>query len=49
MGKYAKDQLSGAAGYVYQVETALTDIKRNLFYQLRQSCVLGANCWIRRT
>lgn len=36
MGKYAKDQLSGAAGYVYQVETALTDIKRNLFYQMRQ-------------
>lgn len=35
-GKYVKDQLAGVAGYVYHVETALTDIKRNLFYHLRQ-------------
>lgn len=35
-GKYAKGQLSGVAGYVYHVETTLTDIKRNLFYHLRQ-------------
>ena len=35
-GEYAKNQLEGAAGYVYRVETPLVEIKRNLFYHLRQ-------------
>lgn len=35
-GEYAKKQLQGAAGYVYQSKTELTEIKRNLFYHLRQ-------------
>lgn len=35
-GEYAKKQLQGAAGYVYQVKTDHVDIKRNLFYHLRQ-------------
>ena len=44
-GKYAKEQLTGAAGYVYHMETALTDIKRNLFYHLRQcSSLIQIEC-----
>lgn len=35
-GQYAKGQLQGAAGYIYQNETPLLEIKRNLFYHLRQ-------------
>ncbi len=35
-GKFAKEQLAGVAGYVYQLKTEQTDIKRNLFYHLRQ-------------
>lgn len=35
-GEYAKQQLQGAAGYVYQNQTQLLEIKRNLFYHLRQ-------------
>lgn len=35
-GKYAKEQLGGVAGYVYQNKTELVEIKRNLFYHLRQ-------------
>ena len=35
-GEYAKKQLEGVAGYVYRSETELTEIKRNLFYHLRQ-------------
>ncbi len=34
--RYAKDQLQGVAGYVYHNQTPLADIKRNLFYHLRQ-------------
>ncbi len=34
--RYAKEQLQGAAGYVYHNETPLLEIKRNLFYHLRQ-------------
>ena len=35
-GEYAKNQLEGVAGYVYQNQTGLVEIKRNLFYHLRQ-------------
>ncbi len=35
-GRYAREQLQGAAGYVYQNETPLLEIKRSLFYHLRQ-------------
>lgn len=35
-GTYAKEQLEGVAGYVYHNPTTLTEIKRNLFYHLRQ-------------
>ncbi len=35
-GKYASEQIQGVGGYVYQVKTELVDIKRNLFYHLRQ-------------
>ena len=35
-GEYAKQQLQGVAGYVYQNQTGLLEIKRNLFYHLRQ-------------
>lgn len=35
-GQMAKEQLQGVAGYVYQNETPLLEIKRNLFYHLRQ-------------
>ena len=35
-GEYAKKQLEGVAGYVYRSKTELTEIKRNLFYHLRQ-------------
>lgn len=35
-GKYAKEQLEGVAGYVYHNQTKLLEIKRNLFYHLRQ-------------
>ncbi len=35
-GEYAKNQLEGVAGYVYQNQTELVEIKRNLFYHLRQ-------------
>lgn len=35
-GQHAKEQLQGAAGYVYQNQTQLLEIKRNLFYHLRQ-------------
>lgn len=34
--RYAKEQLQGAAGYVYRNETPLLEIKRGLFYHLRQ-------------
>ena len=34
--QYARGQLQGVAGYVYQSETPLLEIKRNLFYHLRQ-------------
>lgn len=34
--QYAKEQLQGAAGYVYQNKTSLLEIKRSLFYHLRQ-------------
>lgn len=34
-GAYAKEQLQGVAGYVYQNQTQLLEIKRNLFYHLR--------------
>ena len=34
--QYAKGQLQGAAGYAYQNKTSLLEIKRNLFYHLRQ-------------
>lgn len=34
--RYAKEQLLGVAGYVYHNQTPLADIKRNLFYHLRQ-------------
>ena len=33
---YAREQLQGAAGYVYQNKTPLLEIKRSLFYHLRQ-------------
>ena len=35
-GQYAKEQLQGVAGYVYQNQTEQLEIKRNLFYHLRQ-------------
>ena len=35
-GRYAREQLQGAAGYVYQNEAPLLEIKRSLFYHLRQ-------------
>ena len=35
-GEYAKNQLEGVAGYVYHNQTGLVEIKRNLFYHLRQ-------------
>ncbi|MCI9439286.1 MAG: DUF4272 domain-containing protein [Lachnospiraceae bacterium] len=35
-GRYAKEQLQGVAGYVYHNNTPLLEIKRNLFYHLRQ-------------
>ena len=35
-GEYAKQQLQGVAGYVYQNETRLLEVKRGLFYHLRQ-------------
>lgn len=35
-GQYAKEQLQGVAGYVYHNQTQLLEIKRNLFYHLRQ-------------
>ena len=34
--QYARGQLQGVAGCVYQSETSLVEIKRNLFYHLRQ-------------
>lgn len=34
-GTYAKEQLQGVAGYVYQNKTDLLEIKRGLFYHLR--------------
>lgn len=39
-GRYAREQLQGAAGYVYQNETPLLEIKRSLFYHLRQCSTL---------
>lgn len=36
-GTYAKEQLKGVQGFVYSVKTKHVDIKRNLFYHLRQS------------
>ena len=35
-GQFAKKQLEGVAGYAYHIKTEHTDIKRNLFYHLRQ-------------
>ena len=35
-GEYAENQLKGVAGYVYHNQTELVEIKRNLFYHLRQ-------------
>ncbi len=35
-GEYAKKQLQGVAGYVYQSKTDAIEIKRALFYHLRQ-------------
>lgn len=35
-GQYAKEQLQGVVGYVHQNQTQLLEIKRNLFYHLRQ-------------
>ena len=35
-GSYAKEQLEGVAGYVYNNPTTLVEIKRSLFYHLRQ-------------
>ena len=35
-GKYAKNQLEGVAGYVCRSQTGLVEIKRGLFYHLRQ-------------
>lgn len=34
--RYAREQLEGAAGYVYHIETPLLEMKRSLFYHLRQ-------------
>lgn len=33
---YTKDQLGGVQGFVYSIQTEHVDIKRNLFYHLRQ-------------
>lgn len=35
-GTYAKEQLKGVQGFVYAIQTKHVDIKRNLFYHLRQ-------------
>ncbi len=35
-GTYAKEQLKGVQGFVYSIQTKHVDIKRNLFYHLRQ-------------
>lgn len=35
-GTYAKEQLNGVQGFVYAIQTKHVDIKRNLFYHLRQ-------------
>jgi len=35
-GAYATEQLKGAQGFVYSIKTKHMDIKRNLFYHLRQ-------------
>lgn len=35
-GTYAKNQLKGVQGFVYGIKTAHVDVKRNLFYHLRQ-------------
>lgn len=35
-GTYAKNQINGVQGFVYAIKTTHVDIKRNLFYHLRQ-------------
>lgn len=35
-GTYAKEQIKGVQGFVYAIQTKHVDIKRNLFYHLRQ-------------
>lgn len=35
-GRFAKEQLEGVCGYVYQNKTALLEVKRGLLYHLRQ-------------
>ena len=39
-GSYAKEQLEGVAGYVYNNPTTRVEIKRSLFYHLRQCSTL---------
>ena len=35
-GTYAKEQLNGVQGFVYKIQTSHAEVKRNLFYHLRQ-------------
>lgn len=35
-GTYAKEQLNGVQGFVYKIQTSHVEVKRNLFYHLRQ-------------